>query len=337
MSRPHYTFVAPYDVARVIDGARRSVLPKQYLVGADLLAERGDIHLFDRVADPASGRNPWHDPRQMWTASVQSLARRSSLFVTSEMVLGAAPRRGRPPLRGAVCIVHGKRRAEEIAPRLRAAICLTEQSAEACADAGVATVAHVRWGPDLGFASYDQPWPDRFAVASLGRTGRDTASLLAALARSDVAAIVDTTNARRALPAQVCTLASIVPAEGDRWEYASYVRPVAAFREVSAFVIALERPFEAPIGLSELNDAMALGRPVIMTRTPGVGIDIEAEGFGIWVPPGDVDALTDAILLLERDVDRRTEMGRRAREVAFEWDYRRFCIGTAEVLDAIER
>jgi glycosyltransferase involved in cell wall biosynthesis len=74
-------------------------------------------------------------------------------------------------------------------------------------------------------------------------------------------------------------------------------------------------------GLTSLVDAMALGKPVIMTRNPYIDLDIEACGIGKWVDPGDVDGWADAIDWFDRHPDESHEMGRRARALVDEQGY----------------
>jgi len=71
-------------------------------------------------------------------------------------------------------------------------------------------------------------------------------------------------------------------------------------------------------GLTSLLDAMACGRPVIMTRNALVDIDIEALGFGIWVPAGDKHALGQAMRRMAEDDELVRVMGLKARAFAEE-------------------
>ncbi len=63
-------------------------------------------------------------------------------------------------------------------------------------------------------------------------------------------------------------------------------------------------------------EAMASGVPVVATAVGSIPEMIEDGSEGFIVPPGDVRALADALLLLRRDAGRRGEMGARARERA---------------------
>jgi glycosyltransferase involved in cell wall biosynthesis len=67
------------------------------------------------------------------------------------------------------------------------------------------------------------------------------------------------------------------------------------------------------IGLTSLLDALALGKAVIMTQYSHINIDIEKEGIGLWVMPGDVAGWRKAISYLLENPNETQEMGKRAR------------------------
>jgi colanic acid biosynthesis glycosyl transferase WcaI len=69
---------------------------------------------------------------------------------------------------------------------------------------------------------------------------------------------------------------------------------------------------------SKLTGMLASGRPVIATAPHGTQVAEVVSSCGINVPPGDVNALRDAILLLAADAGLRKEMGRAARLFAEE-------------------
>ena len=68
-------------------------------------------------------------------------------------------------------------------------------------------------------------------------------------------------------------------------------------------------------GLTSLMDALGMGKPVIMTKHPLIDIDIEAQGIGKWVEPGDVKGWRDAIQFFEEHEDEAFLMGQRARNL----------------------
>jgi glycosyltransferase involved in cell wall biosynthesis len=72
-----------------------------------------------------------------------------------------------------------------------------------------------------------------------------------------------------------------------------------------------DRPIS--IGQSVLLQAMALGKPVIATRTPGTTDYIEHMVDGVLVRPGDASDLRRAMEMLASEALRR-ELGRNARQ-----------------------
>ena len=58
---------------------------------------------------------------------------------------------------------------------------------------------------------------------------------------------------------------------------------------------------------------MACGKPIIASEVGGIP-DMIGDDSGILVPPGDVSALTDAILRLARDPALRQTMGAAAKK-----------------------
>jgi glycosyltransferase involved in cell wall biosynthesis len=65
---------------------------------------------------------------------------------------------------------------------------------------------------------------------------------------------------------------------------------------------------------SKMFDAMACAVPVILSVSGEAREILEEAQAGVFVPPGDADALARAILALRDDRERGREMGRRGRE-----------------------
>jgi glycosyltransferase involved in cell wall biosynthesis len=66
-------------------------------------------------------------------------------------------------------------------------------------------------------------------------------------------------------------------------------------------------------GVTVILEAMAMGKPVICSRTRGQ-VDVIQEGVtGLYVPVGDADALRSAIMSLWNEPSRARQMGRDAR------------------------
>jgi glycosyltransferase involved in cell wall biosynthesis len=82
-------------------------------------------------------------------------------------------------------------------------------------------------------------------------------------------------------------------------------------------------------------EAMASGRPIIATDVTGFN-EVFVEGTGFLIPPRDVGALREKILLLARDRKLREEMGRRAREEAVRrYSWKEVADRTLEVYDEV--
>jgi glycosyltransferase involved in cell wall biosynthesis len=81
----------------------------------------------------------------------------------------------------------------------------------------------------------------------------------------------------------------------------------------SRFVVVPLLPSDTDNGVTVILEAMAMGKPVICSRTRGQ-VDVIQEGVtGIYVPVGDAGALRKAILTLWNEPMRAQEMGRNAR------------------------
>jgi colanic acid biosynthesis glycosyl transferase WcaI len=69
---------------------------------------------------------------------------------------------------------------------------------------------------------------------------------------------------------------------------------------------------------SKLTGMLASGRPVVATALPGTQVAEVVEGRGLVVPPGDVNALVQAIRDLASDARLRESLGAAGREYALE-------------------
>lgn len=97
----------------------------------------------------------------------------------------------------------------------------------------------------------------------------------------------------------------------------SYREVLEEYERACAIAIPMAE-VDALAGLTSLLDAMAMGKAVIMTRNDYIDIDIEKEGIGIWVAPGDVGQWRAAISHLLSHPEEALEMGRRSRRLCEE-------------------
>lgn len=102
----------------------------------------------------------------------------------------------------------------------------------------------------------------------------------------------------------------------------------ALYALADVFVLAAER--EA-WGLA-INEAMACGTAVIASTQCGAAHDLVDGQVGAMVPPGDVDALADA---LRRVLPHARELGEQARRRIESWDFGADLQGLEQALDGV--
>ena len=67
------------------------------------------------------------------------------------------------------------------------------------------------------------------------------------------------------------------------------------------------------VGHTSIVEALALGKPLIVTDNPYHPIDVEKEGVGLKVKPSDSQSLVGAVNYLKNNREQALEMGRKAR------------------------
>jgi glycosyltransferase involved in cell wall biosynthesis len=169
---------------------------------------------------------------------------------------------------------------------------------------GGPSVSFLRFGVDEHFYSAAE-YPDRPLVLSVGGDrDRDTATLFAALGR-----------VRAEQPAArivVQTSSTLPPPDGvEVFRHLRHTELRELYREASVVVLAT-RPNLHVSGMTVSLEAMATGRPVVVTHTPGMDDYVDAE-VGVPVTLGDHEALASGVIgLLGRPDDARA-MGERGR------------------------
>lgn len=166
---------------------------------------------------------------------------------------------------------------------------------------------HVVFGVDTEWFRPAPDEVDRDLVVSVGDDGhRDHATLVAALAK--VAA--DRPGSRLELATQ---LPVAIPSDVGvlRRGHLGPARP--AFYAGAAVVCVAARPNRHGSGMSVVLEAMAAGRPYVVTAGEGLAEYVAHGVDGLVVPPGDADALAEAVLGLLNDPDRADALGRAGR------------------------
>lgn len=106
-------------------------------------------------------------------------------------------------------------------------------------------------------------------------------------------------------------------------------------RSAVVVVPVVETDFQA--GITTILEAMSMGRPVVSTRTTGQTDTIVDGETGLYVPPGDSDALGDAIRRCLDDPEAASARGAAARRWTVEHaDVERYAASLAEIVRAVE-
>lgn len=176
-------------------------------------------------------------------------------------------------------------------------------------------------GPDITFPLYE-PLGGDYLVSS-GKTYRDESTLLTALATAP-------------MPARVHTLShdgDVVAGPVTRVGRAKYAQVLDDLRHASVVAIPLSRT-DGTYGITELNDALGLAKPIIQTRSPHLDVDLVAIGAGWLVEPGDTEGWKRALHEVGSDAAAAAERGRAGRAFAErDWNWEHF---GAVVREAVE-
>lgn len=174
-------------------------------------------------------------------------------------------------------------------------------------------------GPPVGFFTFGvdeeffaaRPWPSRPMVLSIGGDrDRDPATLFATLERvhaerPDVELVVQTTS--DAVPPVGVT---VVP-------HVSHRELAELYARASVVAVATHDNLHAS-GMTVSLEAMATGRPVVMTNTPGLEDYVEHERTGLLAPVGDSSALAAHVLRLLGDEAEARAFGAAGRALVEE-------------------
>ena len=334
-------FTNNYDMARARAGWRAGVYPGHHLYGtAELGPEFEVVDVQLRPAGLVGILTEWAGDRignlGLQVNVVLRLRRNTVVYGAQARDLAALAllrRAGilRVPL---VAIYYGKSapgRLGRMALRgFDHLVAMSTDTRDSLVDMGVPAerVDVLGWGPDLdfpGFSAAPRAANDAPVVAT-GKTGRDMGLLVEALRRVGAPARVygkAEEFASETLPENVTIVPSMPPSSTQYGQY-SYEYTLSDLHQASVVAIPLRE--RHPLhGLTEIADALACAKPVIVTRASYFDVDVEAIGCGWWVEPGDVDGWTRALREALSDRERLARMGEAGREWArARWNARKF-------------
>lgn len=189
-------------------------------------------------------------------------------------------------------------------------------------EVGVAAGQLVRldWGVDLEFyhpGLLQQPPVGPPLILSAGKTARDYDLLIRAIDGLPCRLRILTVG-RQAPHVPRPANVEILTGTGDEFAL-SYAELIAEYQAASVIAIPLlipraRRATMGQTGLTSVFEAMAMGRPVVMTRNDQLVLDVEREGVGRWAGT-DPESWRHEILAMIQDPEACRRMGERGRSL----------------------
>lgn len=172
---------------------------------------------------------------------------------------------------------------------------------------------------------------DKPIVISAGKTDRDYKTLMEASRHLDCELQIFCSE--RAIPKDYQIPDNVALQYGRKDTTAlPYRQLLGHYRQARVVAIPVDKVNEGLVGYTSLLEAMAMGKPVVMTRHDYIDIDIEQEGIGVWADPKDVGQWRDAIGHLLAHPDEADQMGQRARRLCEEkYDVKHYASRVADV------
>lgn len=215
-------------------------------------------------------------------------------------------------------------------------ICLSQRTAQEiveCFPESRQKVRVIPWGWDIEWCKPPKSGGD--LVVSAGKTLRDYDTLCRAVREIKVPTRIFCSEESK--PKGVLTDWVIIEAGAGGHE-AVLESCLEPWYERAMVVAIPLQGINCLIGLTSVLDAMAHGKPCIVTKNSYLDIDVEKEGCGIWVDPGDVDGWIRAITFIKSNPDIAVEMGRRGRQLCeVYYNIRRFTADVAQVIHSLKR
>jgi glycosyltransferase involved in cell wall biosynthesis len=168
------------------------------------------------------------------------------------------------------------------------------------------------WGIDLPFYDNEKNGSavesENSFIVSAGKTERDHDTLAQAFFEIDYPLKIYCSA--QSAPV-VSGLTSNITVQLNRSDSAiSYAELLTEYEKAYAVAIPLTNT-NSLAGLTSLLDAMAMRKAVIMTKNSRINLDIEKEGIGIWVDPGDIGGWRHAMNYLLAHPQEAKQMGNR--------------------------
>jgi glycosyltransferase involved in cell wall biosynthesis len=169
---------------------------------------------------------------------------------------------------------------------------------------------------DVNFFKPGESAPkSRPLVASAGLERRDYQTLAIATQNLDVDVKICAVSPNGSSKTKVA-FPEVMPANMTSRHY-DWHEFVQLYRDADVVVVSLLQNYYSA-GLTTLVEALACRRPVVMTRTPGLGEKLIDLGVAIGVEPGDAIGMQQAIEAVLQNPEMAAEMAQRGFEIVHE-------------------
>ena len=348
-ARTRLLFSHNYSMAAARAGWKIGGYPGHHLLGTNALGD--DVEVLDLpYADVAPGGLAWWirqrfgNLRQQWrmlcsrTRDTRDVWYSGEYRTLSSLLLLRRLRLVRTPI---IVVAHDGPAGRIDAAALRGAdmiLCNNTEAAHVLKELGIpeGRLQVVSWGPDLDFPGYRSSGSDY--VLSVGKSARDLPTLLAALERTGLPARVYADREVSALwtgRLPDVEFRDVQPGNTGDPDVLTYNYVLDDLQRAAVFAVPLRSPHR-PFGLTELADALALAKPIVMTRNPYIDCDVAAIGCGVWIDEGDVEAWAATLEWLMTNPEVRDQMGRAGRAFAErEWNQSGFNVALRLAIDSV--
>lgn len=175
--------------------------------------------------------------------------------------------------------------------------------------------SHLNWGPEKSFyVGKDEYIPSEesgFAICA-GTTDRDFELIIEVFRKIDFPLEIYCTPQTRPkvanLPAHITINSNFIP----------YVELLERYRQARLILIPIKKETinsGRTLGLTVLLDALAIGKPVVMTENKYVDINPGVKGFGITIPCHEAEDWRTAILEILEDHEKLNQMSKNAKKL----------------------
>ncbi|MFZ1995822.1 MAG: glycosyltransferase family 4 protein [Solirubrobacteraceae bacterium] len=169
--------------------------------------------------------------------------------------------------------------------------------------------SRVRFVPWAVTIKDERPSTDNGRVFAGGNSLRDYRTLIAAAGRIDAPVDIATSTLAEAELGPIAPNLTIGPQPQAEYDQ--------MLREAAVVVVPLQARDDRSSGQTTYINAMARGKAIVVTDTPGVRDHVTDGETGVIVAPGDPGAMATAISRLLGDPAERARIGRQAREHAW--------------------